>query len=146
MTAFTIENTGTAIWDDYILTGSVSNADALSWTTVATVTIENPSGLFIMIDFSINQDGGRIGGGGGASLTTRFRRVTGDVTLGTISRSISNLSAGSVSASLQKFIIDDAPTGSVTYAIEYQASGDIGTVSSPVTSSTGTVKFLWGKQ
>jgi hypothetical protein len=132
-----------AIWDDYILTGSVSNADALSWTTVATVTLNNPNGTFIFVDYEISQDGGRNGGGFSAGLTTRLRRVTGDTVIATISGFIYD-GPGSVKRSAKSLILDNAPTGEVTYVVEYLASGD--TLNFPVKSVACNIKFLWGKR
>jgi len=130
-----------------LATGAMNNsafpATSTSWTTVATITIDNPSGDFIFIDYTISQSGSRAGGGGTATLTTRFRRVTGDVTIASIFRTIGSGVAGNISGSDTRLMLDQAPTGSVTYAVEYIATGDASSLSP---SSTGTVLFKWSKR
>ena len=128
----------------YLLTGEITNANSASWTTVATVTIDNPSESFVLLHWSLTQSGARASGTGSTSLQTRFRRVTGNVTIGSIFGTIGGSGGGSVAASGSAFEIDDAPAGNVTYAIEYLASGS--PTNSPAKTVSGTVKFMWGKR
>ncbi|WP_420406904.1 phage tail tip fiber protein [Hoeflea sp.] len=123
---------------------SGSNVPAVTgvWTTVCTVTIDNPSERFVFINYAISQGGGRISGGGAVTVLTRFRRVEGGVTFAQIGGTLPTGAAGSVASSTSAFIIDDN-TGAteVTYVVEvYQDAA----LNQPAVTASGSIKLLWG--